>query len=114
MSTPKIKPSNPAKITFKNIGHFIQGYKRMFSETFGLLDDHQKEQVIWRTIKAAECYKNGKCTYCGCDTPAKFYSDGACEDPVKQCYPEMMSRTEWEEFKLKNQIELPNDSSEQI
>lgn len=99
-------PKKKAKINLKNIGRFIQGYTRAFSETFGLLDEHKKEQVIYRTELAKECTLNGSCVYCGCTTPAKYYSDEACEDPDKQCYPAMMNKEEWIAFKLEKDITI--------
>lgn len=98
------KPVNPAKVNIKNVGSFLQGYARMFTDAFGLLEDHKKEQVVWRSRQAKECMDAKHCTYCGCSTPGKFYSDGACEDPVKKCYPEMMNAEDWEVFKQINSI----------
>jgi len=103
------EPKNKAKISLKNIGRFLQGYSRMFSETFGLLEKHKQEQVIWRSEQAKECLKNGSCLYCGCDTPAKFYSDEACEDPQRQCYPSMMDVPTWEQYKAEHQITIKVD-----
>lgn len=103
------KPENKAKISLTTIGRFIQGYARKFSETFGLLEYHKKEQVIWRTEQAKECTANGSCVYCGCGTPAKYYSDEACEDPVRKCYPAMMTEYTWEEFKQHNDITIKID-----
>ena len=100
------EPSNPAKVNLKNIGRFIQGYSRKFTDAFGLLEDYKKEQVVWRSHQAEECTKNGACIYCGCTTPAKFYSDEACEDPEKKCYPDMMDKETWEKFKEQNHIRV--------
>ena len=108
----KQKPSNPAKINLSNIGRFIQGYSRKFSETFGLLAEHKQEQVLYRQEQALECTKNGSCVYCGCDTPAKYYSDEGCEDPERKCYPEMMNKEVWEAFKLGNGLEIKIDKDE--
>lgn len=102
-------PEKKAKVTFKNIGRFIQGYSRKFTESFGLLDIHKREQVIWRATQASLCYSNGHCVYCGCATPAKFYSDEGCEDPVRKCYPDMMEKEDWEKFKIENQITINID-----
>lgn len=98
------KPSSRAKVSIKNIGRFIQGYTRMFTEAFGLLETHKKEQVVWRSHEAKECTANGSCLFCGCSTPAKYYSDEACEDPNRKCYPAMMSEASWEQYKKSNNI----------
>jgi len=105
MSTKK-EPSNPAKISPKSVFAFAQGYLRKFSDAFGMLEEHKKEQVLWRTEKAKECMENGSCLYCGCTTPAKFYSDEKCEDPNRKCYPDMMSKKDWDKFKLENSITI--------
>lgn len=105
----KLEPSNPAKVTLKTIKSFLQGYTRKFTEGFGMLNQHQKEQVIWRSEKAQPCTDNGTCLYCGCDTPAKYYSDEACEDPIRKCYPAMMDKNTWEEYKKTNDITIKID-----
>src|ERR1043165_2995865 len=103
------QPKNKAKINLRNIGRFIQGYTRMFSETFGMLEPHKQEQVVWRSAKAKECLQNGSCLYCGCDTPAKFYSNEGCEDPLRGCYPSMMDIETWEHYKKDNNISIKID-----
>lgn len=102
-------PENKAKVNLKNIGRFFQGYRRRFSETFGLLEVHKQEQVVWRGEQAKECLTNGSCVYCGCDTPAKFYSDEACEDPVRKCYPDMMPKEVWDKYKEEHNITIKID-----
>jgi hypothetical protein len=93
------------------VGRFLKGYLSYFSESFGLLPEFKQEQVIYRTEKAKECVTNKSCLYCGCDTPAKFYSDEGCEDPVRKCYPDMMDKDTWEQFKKDNDyfIDLSNE-----
>ena len=103
------KPEKKAKVNLTNIRRFIQGYARKFSETFGLLEKYKQEQVIWRGMEAIECANNGSCVYCGCDTPAKFYSDEACEDPVRKCYPTMMPEEVWDKYKIDNNITIKID-----
>lgn len=103
----KQKPEKKAKVNLKNIGRFLQGYARKFSDTFGLLEQHKKEQVVWRAeVMAIDCTTNGSCLFCGCDTPAKYYSDEACEDPVRKCYPDMMNKEDWEAWKTKYNVTI--------
>lgn len=109
MSTDKTKLSNKAKVSLKNIGRFIQGYTRSFSDALGLLEEHKREQVIWRAEQAKECTENGSCVYCGCTTPAKYYSDEGCENPDKMCYPEMLSKDTWEHYKKMYNITVKID-----
>ena len=105
----KQKPTNPAKINLKSIKAFIQGYTRQFSDSFGLLPQHKKEQVIWRESKAADCVANKACLFCGCEMPAKLYSDECCTDPQRRCYPDMMDLEDWECYKKANNIEVKID-----
>jgi hypothetical protein len=98
------KPSNKAKINVRNIGRFLQGYRRMFSDTFGMLEKYKQEQVVWRSQQAFECTKNGSCVFCGCTTPAKYYSDEGCEDPIRKCYPPMADEETWNKFKNSHNI----------
>lgn len=108
MSSNK-KPENKAKMNLKNIGKFFQGYRRKFSEAFGLLEDYKQEQVVWRGEQAKECLDAGACLYCGCHTPAKFYADEGCEDPNRKCYPDMMSKEVWDKYKEKHNITIKID-----
>lgn len=100
------RPENPAKMSLRNIGRFLKGYLSYFSESFGLLPDFKQEQVIYRMDMAKECVDNKSCLYCGCDTPAKFYSDEGCEDPVRKCYPDMMDKTTWTKFKEEKGLDI--------
>jgi hypothetical protein len=67
-----------------------------------MIPEYIMEQIEWRKTKAPNCLSLGYCTYCGCDTPALFYEDRGCKDPDKQCYPKIMSKKEWENFKNNN------------
>jgi hypothetical protein len=94
--------------TLKNIKSFIQGKTRMLVERFGneffSLDEHIKEQIVWRETKSNnECINNKECK-CGCPLPDMFFADKACED---ECYPVMMTKEEWETYKTNN---LLNDA----
>jgi hypothetical protein len=48
-----------------------------------------------------ECYENGSCKMCGCNTTALQMADKACPKP---CYPKMMGKKEWEKFKTKTEF----------
>jgi hypothetical protein len=97
----------------KNIKSFIQANIRMFVEKHGLdfigLDPHIQEQITFReSVANKECLKNGYCK-CNCILPDMFYADKTCED---QCYPPMLNKKEWEEFKDKlNRLELTLDEN---
>lgn len=92
------------QITLSNIKYFIQGeYRKIEDEFFNSLDDHIKEQVIFRKalvqLKKPECIAKGECIKCGCAIPDLFYADKSCD---MFCYPKMMSKENWESFKTMN------------
>lgn len=97
-------------ITLSNIGSYIQGKTRMLVQKYGneffSLDDHIKEQIVWReTVANKFCLDNKECK-CGCPLPDMFFADKTCEDG---CYPVMMNKEEWEVYKANNNIELENE-----
>lgn len=52
-----------------------------------------------------ECWKKGYCIQCGCEIIPKTTADMGCENEP-YCYPEMMGKKEWKEFKKTNKIDL--------
>jgi hypothetical protein len=50
-----------------------------------------------------ECYENGSCKMCGCNTTALQMANKACPKP---CYPKMISKKEWKEFKTKTEFNI--------
>ena len=50
-----------------------------------------------------ECYEEGYCKMCGCNTTALQMADKPCNKP---CYPKMMGKKDWENFKKENKINL--------
>lgn len=104
----------PAKITWENIKAVFKAKMRKMSGT--LLEPHIYEQIIWRRIQVKEnspiCWYKGHCKVCGCDIVEKTMEDRACaisEHPDLMekrppCYPEMMDKKTWEDFKIKNKI----------
>jgi hypothetical protein len=70
-----------------------------------LLRKHILEQYQKRIQAAKECYFNGECICCGCETPALFMANKGCQAPKycegkKACYPAMMDSVTWDVFKL--------------
>lgn len=84
-----------------NIFAFVQGYFRyyfFYSKYYWLLPTYIYEQIIWRIyVMDTECFEMGSCKICGCDTTALQMANKACPKP---CYPKMMGRKKWKEFKL--------------
>lgn len=92
------------KFNLPNIKAYIQGnWRSVLLEYYpDGLDKHLEEQYYWRISqvqeKSPECLK-GKCKICSCDTPELFMSDKACSNNPP-CYPEMMSKEDWNKLKI--------------
>lgn len=107
-----------AKITLSNIIHYFTGNYR-YKLYYWIEDENSNiflyllaiilmrvyiyEQITWRiTVMDQECYEMGSCKLCGCQTTALQMSNKSCDKP---CYPPMMNKQTWYEFKkLKNII----------
>ena len=61
-------------ISLKDIRNFVEGTFLHTVHTFLDMDSHIKEQAIYRCLMCWDCYKNKRCTQCGCSTPAMFFS----------------------------------------
>ena len=48
-----------------------------------------------------DCYSEGSCQMCGCETTALQMANKTCPKP---CYPKMMNKKNWEDFKKKYYI----------
>ena len=89
-----------AKPTLKNIIAYIQGklrYKLYYSNFVFLIRPHIREH-IQASINSMDkqCYNEGQCKMCGCQTTALQMANKVCDKP---CYPEMMSRRNWKLMK---------------
>lgn len=103
----KTEALNPARFDFKHAWAVLQSWVREKFPT----PKHVKEQIIWRRgevlKKCPECWEKGRCIYCGCFILGKTEADMACEEEG-QCYPKMMNKKQWKEFKIANNIKLFN------
>lgn len=94
----KSKGLNPAKIDIPHIWAVFQSWFRSILP----VPKHIREQIIWREklVKFAspECWEKGHCIQCGCIIKEKIKADMGCENPP-YCYPKMMSKTEWKNYK---------------
>lgn len=76
-------------------------------EYFGL-PLYKQEIIIWRTYnlqfnnQGRECLKKNECP-CGCVTSEVLLADASCD---KGCFPEMLSLSEWKQFKKKHKFEV--------
>ena len=90
-----------AKINLKNIWAYIQGqvrYRIYYSQKFKwLMRKHIKEQIDWRIrIMNRECYNQGSCITCGCQTVHLQMADKPCDG---DCYPRLYSARRWKSLK---------------
>ena len=88
------------EITVQNIYNFIEGNTRLFTKS--IQPEHIKQQIAYRMLLCKDdCAKEGHCIKCGCDYPGRVYTSESCN---LDRFPNLMSRIEWEEFKIKNEI----------
>lgn len=91
------------KITLTNIYSFFEGYSRLIQDKLVGLKPHEQEQIQYRMLLCKDdCAKQGSCVKCGCDYPAKLFNIKSC-NPER--FPDIMNRTEWNKFKLTNNID---------
>jgi len=90
------------KAKLSDVWHFCVGnyrYKLFYSTKKwkrNLLREHIKEQIEYRIIwMDKQCYDQGSCKICGCETTALQMANKACDKP---CYPPMLSKKEWDNF----------------
>lgn len=106
--TGRTNALNPAKLTLRNVLAVIQSYFRKSIQGFAL-PTHIWEQTIYRRTevikKSPSCWESGNCIYCGCEILGKTIEDRGCENEPK-CYPDMMKKKEWEQFKKDNNIKI--------
>ena len=100
----KTKPTNPAPVDFYHVKKFIMAHLRMIIAKLNIYyPKHIREQVAWRMSKSKPCLENGACLTCGCTTNMAFYlTREGCDNLENPCYPDMMNKKEWNQFKLNN------------
>lgn len=79
-----------------------------------LLRQHIEEQIRFRIeVMNEECYNNGCCIKCGCETTMLQMADKPCD---AYCYPKMMDRKTWDRFRdkletVKRELKAKNNVS---
>ena len=77
-------------------------YNLFFGRFYFLIREHIFEQIQYRIkVMDQECYNSGSCKICGCNTPHLQMANKTCEG---KCYPVMMNKKQWKDFKSKNNI----------
>lgn len=106
----------------KLIWDFNEGSIRewIYNHSRFLMRKHIVEQLEKiRFVQAKACIDNGSCLSCGCRTPGVLFCTKGCslekhdsetrmalagkENP---CYPRMMSRKDWQAYKIQNNEKL--------
>lgn len=89
-----------AKVNLKNIISYLQGkirYKLFYSNFAFLIPKHIREQIQYRINSMdLDCYTQGQCKLCGCQTTALQMANKACDKP---CYPKMLNKNFWDKIK---------------
>jgi hypothetical protein len=94
----------------KNIRNFIEGNYLMWKDKLSNvgINQHIKEQAIYRALLCKDCLISGKCLECGCKTPNMFFSVNK-EDSLGR-WGKMLNPAKWKQFKDDNNIEQLPDS----
>lgn len=92
------------KINIKNIKNFIEGKTNQVLSSMDLKPESFLEQVNYRKSLCVECLSAGKCKYCGCAVPGRFYTNESCNKG--EIFPDIMSDEEWFKFKQDNNDEF--------
>lgn len=83
-----------------DVWFYIQGnirHKLYYSKYKWLLRRHIREQIDFRIQRMKpECYANGSCIMCGCETTKLQMADKSCDN---HCYPSMFKAGSWKHFK---------------
>jgi hypothetical protein len=99
------------EVTANNIIAYIIGnlrYKLYYSKYFNwLMRTHIHEQIHYRIkFMEQECFDNGSCKICGCETTALQMANKACDKP---CYPPMMGERKWIKFAAGQEVKVKGD-----
>lgn len=88
-----------------DVWFYVQGnirYKLYYSKYRWLLRKYIREQIEYRIQRMKpECYEQGSCIMCGCETTMLQMADKQCDG---KCYPKMFVKAgSWKHFKSLNQ-----------
>lgn len=103
------KFKNPKKINLSNILNYAEAEVRFWKSTAKFLNNpkHIDEQSVWRLSevkdKSPDCIQQLRCINCGCTTTEKVFADQGCDEG---CFPPMMNKEAWENFKKTHNIQI--------
>lgn len=118
MDLKKIKKE---QITIKNVSAVADANVKKGQEKLGILQKHIIEQTKYRILVAnPNCIVNNECVVCKCETPDLFRTSVKhCErknldGTPNPCYGDFLDKSEWENFKSKNNIVIPNGTINEV
>lgn len=88
----------------KKIKQYIEGNLNMLQDDLFGKPLYFKEQVLYRASKCEDCYRLGKCLYCGCELPGKHYVKASCNDGLR--FPDLMNEEDWNKYKEEQGIDI--------
>jgi|694.fasta_scaffold00342_18 hypothetical protein len=103
--------------TWSNFKGVVQAYFRKTKyEYMGYkVPKHIHEQYMWREIKAKKCIDNITCLNCDCYIKERILEDRGCSimegkgnlvGKQEPCYPDLMKREVWNNYKTNNKIKI--------
>lgn len=85
------------EINKTNVLNYIEGRTNQLLSKFNITTESFNEQIEYRKSKCADCIEEGRCPYCHCPTPDRFYASKSCNGGIR--FPDIMIDEEWVEFK---------------
>jgi len=74
----------------------------IFNNVVGL-PQHEQEQIAYRAeLCKNDCALQRQCVICGCDYPGKIFNKESCN--INR-FPDIMSKEQWEQYKINNNID---------
>jgi len=95
-------------ITLPNIKNFFEGNYNLLKYNLSQnIEDHIKEQALYRAMLCSSCLEAGKCKICNCSTPGLFFAPK--KEDSEGRWSKMMSEEEWNAYKQSMDLKIPND-----
>ena len=101
------KYKDSKKINLSNIINYLgaeyQVWKHINKDEPTYISEQSLHRLNLVKEKSPQCWEKGECIHCGCSLVESTFGFKGCEHG---CYPDRMSKKEWEQFKKKNKITL--------
>jgi len=101
-----------SEITLSKVKSFIEGYSKYYYDNIFGMPEYIKEQVYYRLYTCKDtCLVSGECEKCTCPTIKKSYASKSCNEDK---FPDLMSYSEWNTFKIDNNVPDLNEIKNQV